>query len=75
MQFTRNGESCVIEAGTEFAVLSHNAPIEGDTTAFSASTAIRDGSLFVRSEGWLYSFGGGAEGAPSTAGGEVSSAR
>ena len=71
VQFTRNGESYVIEAGAEFAVLSHNAPIEGDGAAFSASPAIRDGVLFVRSEGWLYSFGASAS-APSSSVDEVS---
>ena len=55
VQFTRNGESYIIEAGKEFRLASHNAPFEGDTTAFSATPAVSDGELFMRSEGFLYS--------------------
>ncbi len=55
VQFTRNGESYIIEAGKEFRLASHNAPFEGDSTAFSATPAVSDGELFMRSEGFLYS--------------------
>ncbi|MEM6706543.1 MAG: PQQ-binding-like beta-propeller repeat protein [Acidobacteriota bacterium] len=65
VQFTRNGESYIIEAGREFKVLSHNAPLDGDGTAFSATPAIQDGALFVRSESWLYSFSAGAATEPT----------
>ncbi|MEM8933033.1 MAG: hypothetical protein AAGE94_17740 [Acidobacteriota bacterium] len=34
--------------------MAHNAAFEGDDTAFSATPAVSDGELFVRSEGFLY---------------------
>ena len=55
LQFTRNGESYVIAPGDQFKVVAHNAPFEGDATAFSSTPAASDGELFVRSEGYLYS--------------------
>ena len=54
VQFTRNGESYVIEAGEELRIAAHNPPFEGDSTAFSATPAASRGELFVRSEGYLY---------------------
>jgi outer membrane protein assembly factor BamB len=52
--FTRSGESYVIAAGDEFRLLAHNPAFEGDTSAFSATPAVSDGELFVRSESNLY---------------------
>lgn len=52
--FTRNGESYVIQPGTEFEIIGHNAAFKGDDSAFSATPAARDGELFVRSEQHLY---------------------
>jgi len=52
--FTRSGESYVIQAGPEFKVTAHNPAFEGDESAFSATPAISDGELFVRSEAMLY---------------------
>ena len=54
IQFTRNGESYVIEAGQEFKILGHNAPFDNDDSAFSSSPAISDGQIFIRSEKRLY---------------------
>ncbi|MCA9238746.1 MAG: PQQ-binding-like beta-propeller repeat protein [Planctomycetales bacterium] len=54
IQFTRNGESYVLAAGDEFRLIAHNPPFEGDEGAFSATPAVSDGELFVRSEGRLY---------------------
>ena len=54
IQFTRNGESYVIEAGNELNILAHNAAFEGDNSAFSSSPAIADGQIFIRSENKLY---------------------
>lgn len=52
--FTRSGESYVIQAGPEFTVIAHNAAFDGDESAFSATPAVSDGELFVRSEAALY---------------------
>jgi outer membrane protein assembly factor BamB len=52
--FTRSGESYVIKAGDEFQLVAHNAAFADDSTAFSATPAVSDGELFVRSEGNLY---------------------
>lgn len=57
IQFTRNGESYVIRPGNEFDLVSHNAAFDGDESAFSATPAISDGQLFVRSESFLYCIG------------------
>ena len=54
VQFTRNGESYVIAAGDEFEVLGHNPAFDGDSSAFSATPAVSDGELFVRSDEFLY---------------------
>ncbi|MGB0714758.1 MAG: PQQ-binding-like beta-propeller repeat protein [Phycisphaerae bacterium] len=58
VQFTRNGESYVIEAGDEFKIASHNAPFEDDDSAFSATPAASNGELFMRSESFLYCIAG-----------------
>lgn len=55
--FTRNGESYVIKPGDEFQLVAHNPAFDGDPTAFSATPAVSDGELFVRSEGNLYCIG------------------
>lgn len=52
--FTRNGESYVFEVGSEFRLVAHNPPFAGDATAFSATPAMSQGELFMRSEGFLY---------------------
>lgn len=57
IQFTRNGESYVIRPGSEFDLVAHNAAFEGDKSAFSATPAISDGQMFVRSEQFLYCIG------------------
>ncbi|WP_149497053.1 outer membrane protein assembly factor BamB family protein [Roseiconus lacunae] len=54
IQFTRNGESYVVEPGEELTLVSHNPPFEGDSSAFSSTPAASDGELFVRSESYLY---------------------
>ena len=54
IQFTRNGESYVIEAGDQFQLVAHNPAFADDDSAFSATPAISDGELFVRSESYLY---------------------
>lgn len=61
IQFTRNGESYVIRPGAEFDLVAHNPPFEGDESAFSATPAISDGQLFVRSEEFLYCIGESSE--------------
>lgn len=71
LMFTRNGESYVIKPGETFEVVSHNAPIEGDDTAFSATPAAADGELFVRSEGFLYAFAASTDEKPPVAVAEV----
>ncbi|MEM6455810.1 MAG: PQQ-binding-like beta-propeller repeat protein [Acidobacteriota bacterium] len=65
VQFTRSGESYVIDAGDTFQLRAHNAAIDGDPSAFSATPAASDGQLFVRSEAYLYCFAAAAEGAPA----------
>ncbi len=57
IQFTRNGESYVIEAGDTFKLVSHNPPFEDDESAFSSTPAASDGELFIRSERFLYCIG------------------
>ncbi|MEM9293381.1 MAG: PQQ-binding-like beta-propeller repeat protein [Acidobacteriota bacterium] len=57
VQFTRNGESYVIQAGESFELLGHNPAFEGDSSSFSATPAVSRGELFMRSEGYLYSIG------------------
>ncbi|MEZ6073669.1 MAG: PQQ-binding-like beta-propeller repeat protein [Pirellulales bacterium] len=57
VQFTRNGESYVIEAGDKFTLIAHNPAFDGDSTSFSATPAASDKELFVRSEGYLYCVG------------------
>lgn len=52
--FTRNGESYVIKPGDEFTIIGHNAAFDGDDSAFSATPAVSNGELFVRSEKFLY---------------------
>jgi len=54
VQFTRNGESYVIEAGDEFKLIAHNPTFPDDPGAFSATPAISEGELFVRSDNYLY---------------------
>ncbi|MEM8961532.1 MAG: PQQ-binding-like beta-propeller repeat protein [Acidobacteriota bacterium] len=54
VQFTRNGESYVIEATDEFKVVGHNAAFAGDDSAFSATPAVSNGELFIRSNSYLY---------------------
>ncbi len=55
--FTRSGESYVIRPGEKFELLAHNAAFDGDTSAFSATPALSNGELFVRSESYLYCIG------------------
>ncbi len=57
IQFTRNGESYVIEPGEKFNLISHNPPFDGDPSAFSSTPAASNGELFVRSESFLYCIG------------------
>jgi len=54
IQFTRNGESYVIDAGDAFKLAAHNPPFEDDDSAFSSTPAVSDGELFIRSERYLY---------------------
>lgn len=54
VQFMRNGESFVIEAGKNYQEKHHNPGFEGDDSAFSGTPAISDGELFVRSYKYLY---------------------
>ncbi len=54
IQFTRNGESYVIKAGDAFDLVAHNPAFSDDDSAFSATPAVSDGELFVRSERFLY---------------------
>ncbi|MEM8667952.1 MAG: PQQ-binding-like beta-propeller repeat protein [Planctomycetota bacterium] len=57
IQFTRNGESYVIEPGESFSLVSHNPAFKDDTSAFSSTPAASNGQLFVRSESYLYCIG------------------
>ncbi len=54
IQFTRNGESYVIKPGNEFELVSHNPAFRDDDSAFSATPAVSEGELFIRSENNLY---------------------
>lgn len=54
VQFTRSGESYVVEPGSEFKLIAHNPSFEGDSSAFSATPAASHSELFVRSEAYLY---------------------
>ncbi|TWT77493.1 outer membrane biogenesis protein BamB [Posidoniimonas polymericola] len=54
VQFTRSGESYVIQAGDEFQVTAHNPAFADDDSDFSATPAASDGELFVRSDKYLY---------------------
>jgi outer membrane protein assembly factor BamB len=54
LQFTRNGESYLIEGGDSFQVVSHNPGFDGDDSSFSSTPAVSDGEVFVRSEKYLY---------------------
>ncbi len=54
IQFTRNGESYVIEAADTFKLVAHNPAFDGDKGAFSSSPAVSDGELFIRSDNYLY---------------------
>ena len=54
IQFTRNGESYVIQAGNEFVLIAHNPSFADDRSAFSATPAVSDGELFMRSDSFLY---------------------
>ncbi len=57
IQFTRSGESYVIAAGDKLNIVSHNPAFDGDDSAFSATPAVSDGQLFVRSDKFLYCIG------------------
>ncbi len=57
VQFMRNGESFIIEAGPEFKLLQHNPGFDGDDSAFSSTPAIEGDQLFVRSYKYLYAIG------------------
>lgn len=54
VQFTRNGESYVVQSGDEFKTVAHNPAFEDDGTSFSSSPAISEGEVFIRSEKYLY---------------------
>ena len=54
--FTRSGDGIVARLGTEFVQLATNR-FESDDTDFSATPAVSDGELFVRSDKALYCIG------------------
>lgn len=51
----RNGETIVLPAKPEFAVLARNR--FADTSVFNASFAVAEGQLFLRSDRYLYAIG------------------
>ena len=51
--FSRSGEATVIKLGTEYEQLASNR-FESDTSDFSATPAISDGQMFIRSNAYLY---------------------
>lgn len=53
---SRRGEVLVIKLGPKFEIISRNK-IEGDTTDHSATPAISNGQLFLRSAKTLYCIG------------------
>jgi outer membrane protein assembly factor BamB len=57
VQVSRNGESYVVSAGDEFKLVSHNPAFEGDDSDFSATPAVSDDRLFIRSDKYLYCIG------------------
>lgn len=54
IQFTRSGESYVIDPDNEFKLVSHNPAFADDESAFSSTPAASDGDLFIRSDRFLY---------------------
>ena len=54
---SRQGGTFVIAADPLFELVAHNK-IESDTSQFNATPAVADGSLFLRSENFLYRIGG-----------------
>ena len=50
---TRGGETYVLKAGDKFEQLAVNR-VTDDTEDFSATPAISDGALFLRSDMYLY---------------------
>ncbi|MEM0895966.1 MAG: PQQ-binding-like beta-propeller repeat protein [Verrucomicrobiota bacterium] len=54
---SRRGGTFVVAAKPEFELLAHNR-IAGDNSTFNATPAAADGSLFLRSDGFLYRIGG-----------------
>jgi len=53
----RRGEVLVVKLGPKFELISRNT-IEGDTSDHSATPAISNGQLFLRSAKMLYCIGG-----------------
>jgi hypothetical protein len=55
----RSGEAVVLELGTEFKQVATNR-LDAQGAEFSATPAISNGELFIRSSKYLYCIGEGA---------------